>query len=348
MSSTQQSSQQSNMNSEANVINATQFNPAKDIKFTKPKVNKSGGKSVGILNSKGGIVLLSTPLIYTWGMNEFVDDGTGRKSYDLNIQFPNESYPNEQNSKFLENMIAFQNKIKQDAMNNSVEWFNKPKSKFSAEVADALFHPILKYPKDKNTGEPDVTKAPTMKIKVDFYDGDFKCEIYDMKRALLFPNKSNPSITSPLELIPKGINVALIIKCGGLWFANGKFGCTWKLVQAAVKPKASLKGQCLIQMSSEDVDRDSVEEYSSGSSSAGQSAKSDTVEVVNDSDDETEEKTCEEKVMSTSSQQEEAQTTSATTSSSSSSSVPTFDASVQQDDKKMTTVGKKKVVRKTA
>lgn len=341
MSSSQQSTK---MNSESTVINATQFNPAKDVKFTKPKVNKSGGKSVGILNSKNSVVLLSTPLIYTWGMNEFVDEATGRKSYDLNIQFPNESYPNEQNSKFLDNMVAFQNKIKQDAMNNSMEWFNKPKSKFSAEVADALFHPILKYPKDKNTGEPDVTKAPTMKIKVDFYDGDFKCEIYDMNRTLLFPNKSAGGATSPMEFIPKGINVALVIKCGGLWFANGKFGCTWKLLQAAVKPKASLKGQCLIQLNAEDVERsrDDSDQYHSNSpvaaaASAVQDKKSDSVEIVNDSDDEKEEKNTQEY-----SQQEET----TTTTTSSSSSAPTFDT-VQPEDKKLT-VGKKKVVRKSA
>jgi len=335
MSSYQQTTK---MNSESTVINATQFNPAKDVKFTKPKVNKSGGKSVGILNSKNSVVLLSTPVIYTWGMNEFVDEASGRKSYDLNIQFPNESYPNEQNSKFLENMLAFQNKIKQDAMNNSVEWFNKPRSKFSAEVADALFHPILKYPKDKNTGEPDVTKAPTMKIKVDFYDGDFKCEIYDMNRTLLFPNKNSATPMSPMEFIPKGINVALVIKCGGLWFANGKFGCTWKLLQAAVKPKASLKGMCLIQMNNEGGEKeggDEQEQHYSTPVAAAQSKKNDAVEIVNDSDDEKEEKNTEE-----SSQQEESHNNTTNT------GAPTFDT-VQTDDKKVT-VGKKRVVRKNA
>ena len=351
MSQTQQSTQQSKMNTENNVINATLFNPAKDIKFTKPKINKSGGKSVGILNSKGGVVLLSTPLIYTWGMNEFVDEVTKKKSYDLNIQFPNESYPNEQNSKFLDNMIALQNKIKQDAMNNSLEWFNKPKAKFSAEVADALFHPILKYPRDKNTGEPDVTKAPTMKIKVDYYDNNFKCEIYDMNRRMLFPDKNNEGLTNPMELIPKGINVALVIKCGGLWFANGKFGCTWKLLQAVVKPKASLMGQCLIQMnsSSEEADRDEEDGYreSPKHSQSARQVNSDAVEVVNDNeDDEKEEKNCVEKDVDESSHQEETQSAS---SSSSTSSVPTFEPSaVQQDDKKTVaaTTGKKKVVRK--
>ena len=337
------SQQSTKMNSDNTVINATQFNPVKDIKFTKPKVNKSGGKSVGILNSKGGVLLLSTPLIYTWGLNEFVDEGSGKKSYDLNIQFPNESYPNEQNSKFLDNILAFQNKIKQDAMNNSLEWFNKPKSKFSAEVADALFHPILKYPKDKNTGEPDVTKAPTMKIKVDFYEGNFNCEIYDMNKTLLFPNKNS---SSPMEFIPKGINVALVIKCGGLWFANGKFGCTWKLLQAVVKPKASLMGQCMIQLNTEESYKDNDDDdcYKE-SPTHTESKNNDALEVVNDDDDNDDkyEKNCEEKGdVGDSSQQEEVKSVNI----SSSNSAPTFDASAQQDDKK-TIVGKKKVVRRT-
>ena len=336
------SQQQTKMTSESTVINATKFNPDKDVKFTKPKVNKSGGKSVGILNSKGSVVLLSTPLIYTWGMNEFVDEATGRKSYDLNIQFPNESYPNEQNSKFLDNMLAFQNKIKHDAMTNSVEWFNKPKSKFSAEVADALFHPILKYPKDKNTGEPDVTKAPTMKIKVDFYDGDFKCEVYDMNKTLLFPNKNaGANTTTPMEFIPKGINVALVIKCGGLWFANGKFGCTWKLLQAAVKPKASLKGQCLIQMNPEDGDKDRnmLDEHEDSSPTASKPSKNgDAVEIVNDSDDEKEEKNVDE-----SSQREESQPSNMM----SMNDGPTFDTVPTEDKKISSSAGKKKVVRKT-
>ena len=40
-----------------------------------------------------------------------------------------------------------------------------------------------------------------------------------------------------------------IILCGGLWFANGKFGVTWRLFQAQVQPKVSLKGKCLIVLS---------------------------------------------------------------------------------------------------
>ena len=51
-----------------------------------------------------------------------------------------------------------------------------------------------------------------------------------------------------MELMPKATNILTVIRCGGLWFANGKFGCTWRLVQSVVQPRASMKGRCLIKV----------------------------------------------------------------------------------------------------
>ena len=224
------------------IINATTFSPADDTKYTKPKINKSGGKSVGVINSTSGKSLyLSTPLMLTWGVSEFVDDKTGRKTYDMSLQFPRDDYRTAATDQFLENITAFQAKLKADAITNSREWLNK--SSMSAEVIDALFHPMLKHPKDPETGEPDYTRAPTLRVKLEYWDEKFNCEVYDMNQKLVFPD--DESGVMPMELIEKSSNVAVVIRCGGLWFANGKFGCTWKLVQAVVKPRASLKGRCL-------------------------------------------------------------------------------------------------------
>ena len=234
------------------IINATTFSPDEDTKYMKPKINKSGGKSVGVLNSSSGKSLyLSTPLMLTWGVSEFVDDKTGRKTYDMSLQFPREDYSTAATEKFLENITAFQAKLKADAIVNSKEWLNK--SKMSPEVVDALFHPMLKHPKDPETGEPDYTRAPTLRVKLDYWDEKFTCEVYDLEQKLVFPN--DDSDVMPMQLIEKGSNVAVVIRCGGLWFANGKFGCTWKLVQAVVKPKASLKGRCFITLSADETEK---------------------------------------------------------------------------------------------
>ena len=240
-------------NTENFCISAAAFNPSKDVRYTKPKINKSGGKSVGILNSlTNKQLMLSTPLMLTWGVQKFVDEKTGRESYDMSLQFPNSDYYTEQTSSFLKSIEAFEAQIKQSAVENSKEWLNK--AKMSEEVVDALFHPMLKYPKDKNTGEPDYTRSPTLKVKLDYYEQQFNCEIYDLKQKLLFPSPTDVE-SNPTDLIAKGTNVATVIKCGGLWFANGKFGCTWKLEQAVVKPRSSFKGRCLINLTNEDTQR---------------------------------------------------------------------------------------------
>jgi hypothetical protein len=284
-------------NKQQDILSATTFNANNDVKYTKPKINKSGGKSVGILNSHNNKqLLLSTPIILTWGVNEFVDEQNGKKSYNMALQFPNDSYATEQNTKFLEAMKGFETKLKQDALKYSKEWLNKTKT--SAEVVDALFTPMLKYPKDKNTGEFDYTRAPSLNVKFGYWNDEFDCEVYDREQKQLFP-ANDPTKTNLMALIPKSSNVAVILKCGGLWFANGKFGCTWKLVQAVVKQRESYKGKCLINLSGDDVEKlkEGDENTSSSSSSSSFAEHNDGggIELVNDSDEEDESEKQEEK-----------------------------------------------------
>jgi hypothetical protein len=229
------------------VIPGASFNPLTDMKYTKPKVNSVGGRSVGIVNSKTSTVLnLSSPLMLTWGVQSFTDDKSGKVSYDLALQFPNDGFETPATKKFLANIAAFEKKIKEDAITNSKEWFSKPK--MTSDAVDALWTPILKYPKNKDTLEADMTRAPTLKVKLPFWDGTWKeLELYDVDMQPVFPDPMNPSL-SPQDLIAKGSHIAVSIQCGGIWFANGKFGVTWKLFQAIVKPKMSLKGKCHIKL----------------------------------------------------------------------------------------------------
>ena len=46
------------------------------------------------------------------------------------------------------------------------------------------------------------------------------------------------------------------MQCGGLWFANGKFGVTWKLIQSVVqKPRATLAGTCFLKLNTADKEK---------------------------------------------------------------------------------------------
>ena len=235
------------------IVNVRDYNPSTDMSYAKAKINAAGGKNVSIMNSKvRKATYLSTPLMLTWGMSEFKDDKTGKVSYELSLQFPNADYPDEDGEMFLEKLKKFEERIKNDAIMYSKEWFNKPK--MSADVIDALWTPMLKYPKNKETQEPDYTKAPSLRVKVPYWEGDWKIELYDMEQRQIWPSE-NGLVSSPVELIPKLTRVACVLQCGGIWFANGKFGVTWKLFQAVVKPPQSLRGTCHIKLSSTDRER---------------------------------------------------------------------------------------------
>jgi hypothetical protein len=237
------------------IIDGTQLN-SETLRFSAPKPNSSGAKSINILNKLTNSGLrISTPLMLTWGASDFLDPNTGKGNgkFEMSLQFPSDDYKNEETEKFLQNMIQFEQKIKDTALEKSKEWFGKVHK--NSEVVEALWTPMLKYSKDKHSGEYDLTKAPTLRVKIPVWEGIWRCEVYDEDDNKLFPNTSNPNMT-PLDYLQKGTNLAVLIQCGGLWFANGKFGITWKLIQAVVqKPKASLTGKCFIKLKASDKEK---------------------------------------------------------------------------------------------
>lgn len=236
------------MNSKT-ILSGADFSPSSDVKYSKPKVDARGSKSIGIANAaSNGATYISTPLMITWGVSDY----EGNERYEMALQFPNEEYAKDDTTNFLNNMIELETRIKADAITNAKEWFGK--AKMSEDAIDALWTPMLKYPKDKNTGEFDTSRAPTLKVKLPFWDGEWKTELYDVNQKAVFPDPNGGSV-SPKDLISKGSHIAAVIQCGGLWFANGKFGVTWRLFQGVLKPKATMKGICQIQLSGEDKDR---------------------------------------------------------------------------------------------
>ena len=267
------------------IIDGVNFNPETNYTYTKPKANASGGKSIGVINKESMKGLyLSTPLMLTWGVNEYLDEKSGRKTYDMSLQFPKEEYNTPTVQKFLENILAFEAKIKADAITNSKDWMNK--AKMSAEVIDALWTPMAKYPKDQHTGEPDYSRAPTLRIKFPIWEGKWNCELYDMDQKQIFPNECG---LFPYDLIAKGTNVATVIQCGGLWFANGKFGVTWRLVQAIVKPKESLLGKCFINLSADEKETMNMSVELENDDDVSRNDEATSVQLVDSSEDEAEE-----------------------------------------------------------
>ena len=242
-------------------VKAKEFTPS-SVTYDEPQTNKRGGKSVN-LRLNGQPIVLQVPMMLTWGVNEWVDEQNGSVKYDMALQF--DPQKSDSQDKFLAAMKDFQEKVSNDAVTNCKKWFGK---KMSREVVDALMYPMLRYRKDKETGEPDYTANPTMKLKVPFWEGRFNVEIYDMNRqALYLPPKfgkgaegnkahGQDATSTPVDFVPKASHVKGLIRCNGMWFAGGKCGVTWQLVQIQVRPPTRLvgSGNCHIMDDSDDDD----------------------------------------------------------------------------------------------
>jgi hypothetical protein len=151
----------------ANIISGPDFSVDADINFAAVKTTANGRKTIGVNNKKSKsskITYISTPLMLTWGINKFVDEATGNESFDMALQFPQAEYTTPEAQAFLKNMQKFEQTVKEKALENSKDWLGKPIK--SMDAIDALWTPMLRYPKDKATGDPDYSRSPTLKIKI--------------------------------------------------------------------------------------------------------------------------------------------------------------------------------------
>ena len=234
------------------IVNAKDFSPAANMIYGKPKVNTKGGKSIGITNSKTRrALMIHTPMMLTYGVNKHVNDD-GSTSYDMAIQLPREEFASPETRELQSMMAEMEEKIINDAFANSRDWFGKKYS--SLEVVKEFWTPMLKFPKNKDDGSYDTTRAPTIKVKLPFWDGQAKFDLFDLKSTQIFPNEGGPG---PDELVQKGSNVCCTLLCGGVWITGSKFGVTWKLSQAAVKPPETFeKGKCYVSVCEKTYDSD--------------------------------------------------------------------------------------------
>lgn len=233
------------------VLSVSDWDPSA-IKYTTPKLNRQGGKSISIISTQRNRTLhISTPLMMTWGISDFVDEKTGESDgkYSMTLNFPNKEYSNSTTDAFLQKFKDFENQILDDAVKNAELWWGE---EMSREVAKHSFYPLLKYSKVKDSKRIDYSKPPSIRGKVPCYDGKWGVEIYNTKNDLIFPCED--SRLTPMEFVPKLSNVACVLQCGGIWIGGKGWGLTWKVVQCVVKPKevVSIYGKCQIQLSTEE------------------------------------------------------------------------------------------------
>jgi hypothetical protein len=197
-------------------------------------------------------------MMMTWGVQDFIgENGESDGKWSMSLNFPNEEYRKAATDEFLKKNKDFENFILDSAVANSELWWGE---EMSREVCKHTFFPYLKYSKNKDTKKIDLSKPPSIKAKVPYYDNKWGLEIYDTKEQLVFPSDDKDKLhLTPVDFIPKLSQVACVLQCGGIWIGGKGWGLTWKIIQCVVKPRevVSVYGKCHIQLSSDD--REAIE-----------------------------------------------------------------------------------------
>jgi hypothetical protein len=224
-------------------MNATTWNPT-NFKYMPMNKTDRGSKSIQLQNTDSKrAIKLRTELMMTWGIQDFLDKTTGVSDGKFNIvlNFPRDEddHKNDESDMLLEKLKEFENKIIDDAVQHSEEWFDEA---LPREVIKHNYFSFIKYPKNKDTNKFDYTKPPSIKVKVPCYDNkndgtkDWKVELYSsVDETCLFPDLANPNLV-PQDFVPKLSKVFSFIQCNGLWFGGKGWGVSWKLTAAIVNP----------------------------------------------------------------------------------------------------------------
>ena len=196
----------------------------------KPLKNNPQAKTCGIFY-EGDRPTFQTPVMHLpYGINDNSkligqkgNEGMPKK-YDVSLSFRGKE-ENPRLNAFFEMLLAIDKKIKDDAFANRLTWFKKDFNGLR-DVVDSLYSPSIKFDIDKETGKIQNKYPPTFGVKLP-YDAStdtFKFDAMDMAKTEL----DFKSVLGSL----KGGKCQAIVQLGGLWFAGGRFGCTWRVEMA--------------------------------------------------------------------------------------------------------------------
>lgn len=244
--------------------------------FTDLRVNPSGAKTAYVnYNGEKRPFSIQTPWMdIPFQVSEY--QGGETTKYSLTLSFRGMDSDSKLKG-FHDRMVEMEQRFIQGGVDNSSAWFRK--KNLTKEVVENLFTPMVKVSLDKETNEPDGKWPPSIRVKIPYYmdketgQGTFACKLSGVDGTEYKLNEAEGDNIQ--DILVKGARTRCILQCVGIWIASGKFGCTWKVVQAEVEvPEAYTDAGFLPDSDDEDEDAQTTTETSGG--------------FIDDSDDEKE------------------------------------------------------------
>jgi hypothetical protein len=231
-----------------------------NFKYSEVKTLASGAKAVYI-NYGSGKLRIQTPVMFLpYGVSEGFEDKKADKKvenkvkkYNLTLSFKGQD-ENPKIEVFLNKMKDIETKVINDAFDNREPWF-KDDFDGNKAIVSRLFSPIIKVDKDKNTGKVIGKYPPTINFKLpyDTANEKFNFQSFNMDDNELI---DFGEIAGKL----KSGKAQLIVELNSIWFAGGKFGCTWKMNAGKFKCSVNNSISFIEDSDTEKVKEDDEEE----------------------------------------------------------------------------------------
>jgi hypothetical protein len=252
-----------------NIIKSTEFNVA-DVSFIM-NVDKTTKRKIFFVNHNKKPIYFKTPKMYfPSGLKHWKSDAYP-ESFELEVSFGEDKSDPVNNAKiqdFYEKMNALDSLIKQQILDNPMEWIGKKKT--SMEMIEESYYPkpIVKVPRDK---EGNVLEyAPKMRLKVerekngDTFTGKFSSSNRDKTQVLMFDeNGTDLELTEDNceSVVPKGTKGTLLVQIVNINVVGDKVYPKLKLVQGKISKNTS--GRIDRNVMDDDEDEEVLEDLDS-------------------------------------------------------------------------------------
>lgn len=219
-----------------NVMKASEINVG-SLKFSPPKKLPSGGNKVYVNTEFGSTLYVQTPKVNVlWDTKFYSGDNDSSGNYPIEFSLSNLE-GNSSMKEFYDMLSSFDNHLIDLAFNNRKEWFGAKYAKHNRDTIESFYTPMIKLSIDRETGEPNGKYPPRFGFKINMWEGNHQCKVYDDNKQLYeIDDKESPDYKSLKDdILLKGSTINVLLKCHGVWVINGKFGCTWRAEQIKVK-----------------------------------------------------------------------------------------------------------------
>ena len=153
-------------------------------------------------------------------------DYQGNGKFKLNLDFRTRT-SNPKVQAYYDMLRAIDDFVIDAGVKNSKNWLGL--EKVSRETVSALYPKSVRIGKDKEG--KDRPPVQSVAIKKNYKTAAFDAVLYDNQ------DRQIEGVT-PMEVLRRGAEVTCVLDATSIWVAGGKFGISWKLVQARVEQAA--------------------------------------------------------------------------------------------------------------